>query len=194
MDIHKNARLTPLGRERLVKMVLDGQTPKAVSEAGGVCPRTARKWVDRYEREGLAGLQDRSSRPKRLRQPTPQSVIDRIESLRRQRMTGQAIAAEVGVSAATVSRVLKRLGLNKLSALEPAEPPRRYQRHRVARIACHYGSASCRRHCTLNTCIFPMKAQIIARLATPCPRRRWHCVGKSNGWRCCAGRCRREAN
>ena len=48
MDIHKNARLTPLGRERLVKMVLGGQTPKAAGEAGGVCPRTARKWVDRF--------------------------------------------------------------------------------------------------------------------------------------------------
>jgi transposase InsO family protein len=130
MDIHKNARLTPLGRERLVKMVLGGQTPQAVSEAAGVCPRTVRKWVERYEREGVAGLQDRSSRPQRLYRPTPQPVIDRIESLRRQRLTGHAIAAEVGVSAATVSRVLKRLGLNKLSALEPAEPPRRYERQR----------------------------------------------------------------
>ena len=55
MDIHKNARLTPFGRERLVKMVLGGQTPKAASEAGGVCPRTVRKWVERHEREGLAG-------------------------------------------------------------------------------------------------------------------------------------------
>jgi transposase-like protein len=89
MDIHKNARLTPLGRERLVKMVLAGQTPKAASEAAGVCPRTVRKWVDRYNSEGLAGLQDRSSRPQRLHRPTPQPVIDRIESLRRQRMTGQ---------------------------------------------------------------------------------------------------------
>jgi transposase InsO family protein len=59
---------------------------------------------------------------------TPQPVIDRIESLRRQRLPGKEIAATVGVSAATVSRVLKRLGLNKLSALEPAEPPRRYER------------------------------------------------------------------
>jgi len=130
MDIHKNARLTPLGRERMVKMVLSGQTPQAVSEAVGVCPRTVRKWVDRYEREGLAGLQDRSSRPRRLHHPTPQSVIERIEGLRRQRLTGQAIAAEVGISKATVSRVLKRLGLNKLSALELAEPPRRYERER----------------------------------------------------------------
>ncbi len=44
--------------------------------------------------------------------------------MRRQRHTGEQIAAEVGVSPATVSRVLKRLGLNRLSALEPAEPVR----------------------------------------------------------------------
>ena len=48
--------------------------------------------------------------------------------MRRQRHTGEQIAAEVGVSAATVSRVLKRLGLNRLSALGPAEPVRRYER------------------------------------------------------------------
>jgi len=88
MDIHKNARLTPHGREHLAKMVLSGQTPQAASEAVGVCPRTGRKWADRFNHEGLAGLQDRSSRPHRLRQPTPQPVIDRIESLRRQRLTG----------------------------------------------------------------------------------------------------------
>jgi transposase InsO family protein len=134
MDIHKNARLTPLGRERIVKMVLGGQPPQAVSEAVGVCPRTVRKWVRRYEAEGLAGLQDRSSRPHRLRQPTPQTTIDRIEALRRQRLTGQAIAAETGVSPATVSRVLERLGLNKLSALEPAEPVRRYERERPGEL------------------------------------------------------------
>ena len=128
MDIHKNARLTPHGRERLAKMVLSVQTPQAASEAAGVCPRTGRKWAERFEQEGLAGLQDRSSRPHRLRQPTAPEVIERIESLRRQRLTGQEIAATVGVSAATVSRVLKRLGLSKLSALEPAQPPRRYER------------------------------------------------------------------
>src|SRR6185312_16640419 len=65
---------------------------------------------------GLAGLQDRSSRPEQFYRPTPQPVIDRIEALRRQRLTDAAIAAETGVSAATVSRVFKRLGLNKLSA------------------------------------------------------------------------------
>ena len=128
MNVHKNARLTARGREWLVAQVASGQTPQAVSEAVGVCPRTVRKWVKRYEAEGLAGLADRSSRPRRLYRPTPQAVVERIETLRRERLTGEAIAAETGVSPATVSRVLKRLGLNKLSALEPAEPVRRYER------------------------------------------------------------------
>jgi transposase InsO family protein len=127
MNVHKNARLTPRGRERIVELVASGQKPEAVSEAVGVCPRTVRKWVDRYRCEGLVGLQDRSSRPHRLRQPTPQAVIEKVEQLRRQRWTGKQIAAEVGISPATVSRVLRRLGLNKLSALEP-EPVRRYER------------------------------------------------------------------
>ena len=128
MNVHKNARLTSHGRERIVKMVLSGQTPQAVAEAVGVCPRTVRKWVKRYELEGTGGLADRSSRPKRFRSATPQAIIERVEVLRRQRLTGQAIAAQTGVSPATVSRILKRLGLNRLKALEPAEPVRRYER------------------------------------------------------------------
>ena len=130
MNVHKNARLTPHGRERIARQVASGQTPKTVSEAVGVCPRTARKWVERYRREGLAGLRDRSSRPHRLYRPTPQAVVEEIAVLRRQRCTGKQIASQVGVSPATVSRILRRLGLNKLSALEPAEPVRRYERER----------------------------------------------------------------
>jgi transposase InsO family protein len=128
MNVHKNARLTPHGRERIVQQVQSGQTPKAVGEAAGVCPRTVRKWVDRYRREGLAGLSDRSSRPHRLRRPTPKAVVEQVEALRRQRRSGKQIAADLHVSRATVSRVLKRLGLNRISALEPAEPVRRYER------------------------------------------------------------------
>jgi transposase InsO family protein len=130
MNIHKNARLTPFGRERLVRLVMSGQTPKAVSEAAGVCPRTVRKWVDRYRREGLAGLRDRSSRPHHLREPTPPAVVEQVEVLRRQRWTGQQIAAELHISPATVSRVLKRLGLNRMGALEPSVPVRRYEREK----------------------------------------------------------------
>jgi transposase InsO family protein len=128
MDIHKNARLTPRSRAELVRRVLiERQTPKAVATAFGVCVKTVRKWVERFLAEGEAGLMDRSSRPHRLRQPTLQAVVEEIERLRRQRWTGKQIAAASAVSPATVSRVLRRLGLNKLSALEPAEPVRRYE-------------------------------------------------------------------
>lgn len=112
----------------MVLQVRSGQTPEAAARAAGVCPRTARKWVKRYRDEGPAGLFDRSSRPHRLYRPTPEPVVARICQLRRQRWTGKQIAAEVGVSPATVSRVLKRHGLNKLKSLEPAEPVRRYER------------------------------------------------------------------
>jgi transposase len=135
MNVHKNARLTPHGRERIVWQVQGGQTPKAVGEAAGVCPRTVRKWVDRHRREGPAGLNDRSSRPHRLRKPTPQAVVEQVEALRRQRRPGKQIALELGLSPATVSRILKRLGLNRIGALEPAEPVRRYERDRAGRAA-----------------------------------------------------------
>ena len=128
MNVHKNARLTPHGRERIIRQVESGQTPKAVGEAAGVCPRTVRKWVSRYRSEGLGGLRDRSSRPHRLHRPTPLAVIAEVERLRRQRYTGQEIAAGLRISPATVSRILRRLGLNRLTALEPAEPVRRYER------------------------------------------------------------------
>jgi transposase InsO family protein len=129
MDVHKNARLTPAGREAMVRRVVEGgQTPEAVSAAVGVCLRTVRKWVGRFRTEGVAGLRDRSSRPHRLRRPTPSEIVVHIEALRRQRWTGAQIARETGVSKATISRILRRLGLNRLKALEPAEPVRRYER------------------------------------------------------------------
>ena len=129
MDIHKNARLTPHSRGELVRRVLvERQTPKAVATAFGVCLKTVRKWIERFQAEGEAGLRDRSSRPHRLRSPTPKESVERIKVLRRERRPASHIAKEVGVSPATVSRVLKRLGLNKLKALDPPAPVRRYER------------------------------------------------------------------
>jgi transposase InsO family protein len=128
MNMHKNARMTPIGRERLVQAVVGGQTPETAARAAGVCPRTVRKWVARFKAEGRAGLMDRSSRPKRLYRPTPAAIVARVEALRRQRFTGKQIAANLAISPATVSRILRRLGLNRMRDLEPAEPVRRYER------------------------------------------------------------------
>jgi transposase InsO family protein len=128
MNIHKNARLTPIGRERLVAGVLSGQTPEAAARAAGVCPRTVYKWVARFKAEGAAGLADRSSRPRRLRRPTSLDCGNEIIALRRQRLCGKHIAKRVGVSPATVSRILRRAGLSRMRDLDPVEPVRRYER------------------------------------------------------------------
>ena len=123
MKLHSNAKLTPKGR-------------LALAQAFKVSERTARKWVQRFEAEGPAGLQDRSSRPMHLRAATPPKVVRRIEQLRRERMTGARIAELTGVSTATVSRVLRRLGLSRLSSLDPEEPARRYE-HQAAGDMLH---------------------------------------------------------
>ena len=128
MDVHKNAPLTPAGREMMVRRVLAGQTPKAVATAFGICVKTVNKWLARFQAERTAGLIDRSSRPHRLYRPTPQAIVERIERLRRQRWTGKQIAQEVGVAPATVSRVRQRLGLSRMRDLEPAPPVHRYER------------------------------------------------------------------
>jgi transposase InsO family protein len=134
MNVHKNARLTRYGRERIVRLAASGQTPNAIANTVGVCPRTVRKWLKRFSEEGLPGLLDRSSRPHRLYRPLPARTREGIAELRRRRWTGKQIAAELGISPASVSRVLKRLGLNKLRALEPAEPVRRYQRDKPGEL------------------------------------------------------------
>jgi len=93
MNIHKNARLTLLGRERIALEVVRGQTPKAAARAAGVWPRTVRKWVARFKAEGVEGLKDRSSRPHHLYRPTPAAIVEKVEALRRRRFTGKPIAA-----------------------------------------------------------------------------------------------------
>lgn len=134
MNIHKNARLTVHGREQIVRAFLGGQTAEAIAQAVGVCPRTVRKWVSRYQAEGIRGLSDRSSRPHRLRRPTAPELVREVERLRRLRLTGARIAKDTGLSPATVSRILRRLRLSRLKDLVPPEPMRRYERERPGEI------------------------------------------------------------
>jgi transposase InsO family protein len=129
MDVHKNAPLTPKGREAMVRSVIQGGLGKAAAARQfNTTAKTVAKWVKRFRAEGVDGLLDRSSAPHSLPSQTPPATCAAIEVLRRQRHTGKQIAAEVGVSPATVSRILRRLGLNRMRDLEPAEPVRRYER------------------------------------------------------------------
>ena len=127
MDIHHNARTTPLSRGALVKRVQAGESVRTVAMAMVVCDKTVRKWARRFAREGVAGLADRSSRPHRLRRPTAPAVTEQVLELRRQRLLIKHIAVQLALSRATVSRLLKRAGLSRLSALSPPPPIQRYE-------------------------------------------------------------------
>jgi transposase InsO family protein len=97
------------------------------ADAAGCSERTAYKWLARYRSEGLAGLEDRSSRPRRI-WATPSARVALIERLRRLRLTSTRIARDLRMAVSTVCAVLARLGLGRLSRLEPPEPPNRYSR------------------------------------------------------------------
>lgn len=125
---HKNARLTFHGRLLLVRRITEeGLRPSEAAQAMGVSSRTSYKWLRRYKQEGEAGLVDRSSRPKGCPHATSGKKTDKIIALRKQRQTYRQIALKLNVSASTVARILKAMGLNRLSHLEPAKPDNRYE-------------------------------------------------------------------
>lgn len=129
MNSHKHARLTPKGRALLVSRVLDeGWSVGAASEAAGVSKRTGFKWLARFRSEGAAGLVDRSSRP--LRSPRALATDEQaeLERMRRLRWPLWRIAAQSGRGVGTVSRCMRRLGLSRLKSLEPPAPVVRYER------------------------------------------------------------------
>ena len=113
----------------MVRRVLgEGQAPARVAKAFGVELKTVKKWVARFAAEGHRGLEDRSSRPHRLRGPTPPETVERIIALRRERLPGRQIAAETGVSRSTVSRILSAARLSRAKDLDPPAPIVRYER------------------------------------------------------------------
>lgn len=145
MDYHQNARLTIYSREQLVRFVLErGATLKAAGAAFNVSARTAAKWVRRYQQSGPAGLKDLSSKPHRSPRQTCFSLLERVLVLRRQRRNGWQIAQELKLSRATVSRILRRAGLNRLRSLDPPPPVIRYEHKHpgdlvhfdIKRLAC----------------------------------------------------------
>jgi transposase InsO family protein len=128
MDYHQNARLTIHSREQLAKIVVErGCTLKAAAAAFKVSAKTAAKWVGRYREQGPSGLRDRSSRPNRSPHSTSSPLLERVLTLRRLRWNGWRIAGELRLSRATVSRILRRAGLNRLRSLDPPPPVVRYE-------------------------------------------------------------------
>jgi transposase InsO family protein len=104
------------------------------AEAAGVSRRTAFKWKRRFQEGGEAALVDRSSRPHRMPRQAHPVRVEEVLRLRRRRYTGPQIAARVGLSTASVARILARSGLSRLKSLEPQEPIVRYQRERPGEL------------------------------------------------------------
>ena len=127
MELHGNARLTPAGRDLMCRRVRDeGWTVEEAAEAAGCSERTCYRWLSRYD-AGEA-MTDRSSAPNTVPNRTPAEVVEVIEQLRRLRWTSTRIAAELQMATSTICAVLARIGLNRLSRLQPPEPPNRYCR------------------------------------------------------------------
>jgi transposase InsO family protein len=127
MKLHGNAKLTPFQRMLLCTRVRDdGWTVARAAAAAGCSQRTGYRWLARHARG--EGMFDRSSAPRRVPGRTAPEIESLIEELRRRRWTSTRIAGELGLATSTVCAVLVRLGLNRLSRLEPPEPPNRYCR------------------------------------------------------------------
>jgi len=134
MDAHENARTTPHSRMLIVRRLSSGWSVACVAEAMGLSARTIRKWRDRFAAEGAAGLRDRSSRPHRSPRRLDGTLAARIASLRRERLSGPAIAWQLGLPRSTVGVVLRRQGLGRLAALEPPRQVIRYERERPGEL------------------------------------------------------------
>lgn len=128
---HANAQLTPRARLRLARLIVEGGwTYSTAAKMFMVSPATARKWAERYRGEGVAGMADRSSRPRRSPTKTPESVVRQIVRLRwRKRLGPVQIAGHLGVPASTVHAVLTRCRINRLASIDrvTGEPIRRYE-------------------------------------------------------------------
>ena len=134
MKLHANAATCPNSRLKIVYRALNGEAREKIAAEHEVSTCTIAKWVARYRAEGQAGLVDRCSAPGAISHRTPEDRVQAIAALRRLRMTGAEIAMCLGMPLSTVSAVLTRIGLGKLSRLEPPEPPNRYERARPGEL------------------------------------------------------------
>jgi transposase InsO family protein len=135
MKLHANAALSLNQRRRLARRVVEeGWSLAEAARAAEVSDRTARKWAERYRAEGEDGLLDRPSAPLRVWNRTDERRIQVIAVLRQLRLTGPEIAEVLEMATSTVSAILDRIGLGKLSRLCPPEPVLRYEKRRAGEL------------------------------------------------------------
>jgi transposase InsO family protein len=135
MKLHGNARTCPHSRLLMVRRVEEeGWTLAQAAEAAGVSVRTVSKWLACWREQGEEGLIDRSSAPHSIPHRTAEERVAAIACLRRLRFSGEEIADCLGMARSTVSAILTRVGLGRLSALEPRQPVNRYEKRRPGEL------------------------------------------------------------
>jgi transposase len=128
MHTHPNARLTALGRERLVRRHIDdGVALPALAAQAGISLSTAYKWLARYRAGGVTSLVERRSVRQFQRHKLNPQQQQQARAMRHERCTKRGIAKDLAAPPSTVGRWLKAIGLGRLGSLEPKEPVRRYQ-------------------------------------------------------------------
>jgi transposase InsO family protein len=115
--LHRTAKLTPSGRRLLIHRILvEGWPPATAAEMVGVSRATAYKWLRRYRSEGVAGLEDRSPRPRRRPRALPEREVRRILLARRRLRVGpHRLGPLLGHPRSTVYAVLRRHGMSRLA-------------------------------------------------------------------------------
>lgn len=133
---HANARLTLHGRLLLVTRIKQGYTQAQAAEAQGVSRATASRWWRRYLKEGIRGLEDRSSRPLNMPRALAQEVVERVLELRRELGVGpHQLAAMLKMAPSTVYKVLRRAGMSVLRHLDrTTRVVVRYEKDRPGRL------------------------------------------------------------
>lgn len=120
--MHPNTKLTPYTRGRMMEEHLHGAPVQEVARRYGISRTTFYRWRRRFLEEGSGGLNDRSSRPHKVRyRLTPVQVAQLVETRLRMRLGPLRLMPQLGVPAATLYRCLRRHGLGRLS--KPPRPP-----------------------------------------------------------------------
>ncbi|MDQ2635346.1 MAG: IS481 family transposase, partial [Actinomycetota bacterium] len=117
---HANAPLTPVGRERLARLiVIDRWSVARAAERFQVSPATASKWARRFR--GGEPMTDRPSRPHRSPSRCDRRLERRIIKLRYCRRWGpHRISYHLGVPRSTVGRILARYRMPLLAHVDQA--------------------------------------------------------------------------
>jgi transposase InsO family protein len=134
---HRNAPLSPTGRLRLARCIVDDGWPlRRAADRYQVSVTTAQRWAGRYREHGKDGMGDRSSRPHHSPRQLDRRTERRILGLRVSRRWGpERIAYRLRLNPSTVHKVLRRYLAPPLSWTDPATgarlrarpTPRRYE-------------------------------------------------------------------